>query len=151
MVKKIKGGDYTNSNSFAASVSPSSNSSSTNSVNSSSKGSSSTTKYIMIGCLVLLLVIIIGLGIYFYKKNNTSPTNAPTLSPTFAPTTSPTSSNLGPYHPSKLLADNSNNQVVTIIKGQLKDFGHNYTKLEKEDKRKFKRCFKNPLNTNCSF
>jgi hypothetical protein len=92
---------------------------------------------------------MIGLGIYFYKKHSTTPTEAPTFAPT--PTIPSLSTNVGPYHPSKLLGDNKNNEVVTIIKGQLKDFGNNYSRLEKEEKKKFKRCFKNPLNTNCSF
>lgn len=147
MVKKLKGGNYTNSNTLSANVSPSVNSTSVNSVNSN--GVSSTTKYIIVGCLILLLVIIIGLGVYFYKKHNAKPTYAPTFAPTTMPTIAPT--NLGSYHPSKLLDDNKNNKVVAIINGQLKDFGHSYKKLEKEEKRKFKRCFKNPLNTNCSF
>jgi hypothetical protein len=152
MIKKLKGGDFTNPNSFNTSVS--SNSLSSNSNNANSKGISSTTKYLIIGGLVLLLILVIGIAIYFYKKHSTDPTEAPTTSPTTLPTSSPTTNpslNLGPYHPSKLLDDNKNNQVVAIIKGQLKDFGNSYNRLEKDEKRKFKRCFKNPLNTNCSF
>ncbi len=148
MVKKLKGGNYTNSNSFAANVTPSVNSS-VNSINS--KEVSSITKYLIVGGLILLFVIAIGLGVYFYKKHHTKSTDVPTSVPTEIPTSVPTL--MGPYHPLNLLGnnDNKNNHVVAVITGQLKDFGSSYTKLEKEDKRKFKRCFKNPLNTNCSF
>jgi len=139
MIKKTKGGNYSNSNSFATNVSPSVNSTSVNSVNS--KNVSPLTKYLIIGGLILLLVIAIGLGIYFYKKSEVTPTEMPTPAPTTR----------GPYHPSKLLDDNKNNKVVAVIKGQLKDFGNNYDRLDKSEKRKFKRCFKNPLNNNCSF
>ncbi len=135
MIKKMKGGNYSNSNSFATSV----NSTTVNSVNS--KAVSSITKYLIIGVLILLLVIAFGLGIYFYKKSKVTPTEMPTPAPTTP----------GPYHPSKLLDDNKNNKVVAIIKGQLKDFGNNYDRLDKSEKRKFRRCFKNPLNNNCSF
>ncbi len=141
----MKGGDYANSNSFASSVSYNSSSTS-NSINS--KGVSSTTKYVIIGCLVLLLIIVIGVVIYFYKKSGSTPTTAPTDAPTTAPTTNP--SKVGPYHPSKMIKA-SNNGTVAIIKGQLKDFGNSYNRLDKDEKRKFKRCFKQPLNKNCSF
>lgn len=151
MVKKLKGGNYTNSNSLAASVSSNSNSTSSSSNSVNSNGGSNTNKYIIIGCLILLLIIIIGVSIYFYKKHNATPTEVPTFAPTSAPTPTPKSKNLGVFHPTKLLADNKNNQVVAVIRGQIKDFGHDYNKLEKEEKRNFKRCFKNPLNTNCSF
>ncbi len=153
MVKKFKGGDYTGSNTLTPSSSLNSNVSSSSSINSNKMSTS--TKYLIVFGLILLLCLIIGIAYYFYKRSyakpTESPTSFPTTSPTFTPTTSPTPQPTGPYHPSKLLGNNQNNQVVTVIKGHLQDFGDNYTKLEKHEKKKFKRCFKNPLNNNCSF